>query len=86
MSIVESGEKRSFITNDSLTPIIGYMNKIEVMGLTKVKGQKGIERYYQDYLEASSNGVLKGPRDLANNIIFQKIAKNQSELMAMMSS
>lgn len=72
MSIVESGEKRSFITNDSLTPIIGYMNKIEVMGLTKVKGQKGIERYYQDYLEASSNGVLKGPRDLANNIIFQK--------------
>ncbi|MCI6988466.1 MAG: penicillin-binding protein 2 [Campylobacter sp.] len=72
MSITESGEKRVFLTDDALTPIIGYMKKNEVENLTKVVGQKGVERYYEEYLKPSSDGLLEGPRDLANNIILEK--------------
>lgn len=74
MSIIESGEKRNFAISDSLTPIIGYMKKNEIDKLTKVNGQKGLERYYDMYLKPEKDSLIKGPRDIANNIILEKFA------------
>ncbi|AJB45302.1 penicillin-binding protein [Campylobacter fetus subsp. testudinum] len=70
MSIVESGEKRIYMAEDTLTPAIGYIKKIEQDGITKVEGVKGIEKVYDNLLSSTQDGITKGPRDLSNTIIL----------------
>ena len=75
MSIIESGERRIYMASDALTPAIGYIKKIEIDGITKVEGVKGIEKVYDDLLSSTQDELTKGPRDLANTIILSKDAK-----------
>lgn len=70
MSIVESGEKRIYMAEDTLTPAIGYIKKIEQDGITKVEGVKGIEKVYDNLLSSTQDAITKGPRDLSNTIIL----------------
>lgn len=72
MSIIESGERREFLVKNSLTPVLGYIKKIEVDNITKVAGVKGIEKFYDYYLSPVKDQFIKGPRDLGNNIILEK--------------
>ena len=75
MSIVESGERRIYMASDALTPAIGYIKKIEIDGITKVEGVKGIEKVYDNLLSSTQDELTKGPRDLANTIILSKDAE-----------
>lgn len=75
MSVSESGEKRTYNTADSLTPIIGYINKKEINKITKISGIKGIEKYYEYYLNPIKDEVISGPRDIAGNVILEKSSK-----------
>ncbi|MDY6134877.1 penicillin-binding transpeptidase domain-containing protein, partial [Campylobacter lanienae] len=75
MSIVESGQKRLYMAKDALTPAIGYIKKIEIDGITKVEGVKGIEKVYENLLSSTQDELTKGPRDLANTIILSKDAE-----------
>ncbi|MFK2822714.1 peptidoglycan D,D-transpeptidase FtsI family protein [Arcobacter sp. YIC-80] len=71
LSIVESGEKRLFSYEDTLTPVIGYVRKYESQkGKTRVKGIKGLERSYNKVLNESKDGILKGNRDVLSYISF----------------
>ncbi|QQF51515.1 peptidoglycan D,D-transpeptidase FtsI family protein [Campylobacter fetus] len=70
MSIIESGEKRIYMAEDTLTPAIGYIKKIEQDGITKVEGVKGIEKVYDNLLSSTQDAITKGPRDLSNTIIL----------------
>ncbi|UTJ06064.1 peptidoglycan D,D-transpeptidase FtsI family protein [Arcobacter roscoffensis] len=71
LSIVESGEKRLFSYEDTLTPVIGYVRKYESeKGKTRVKGIKGLERSYNKVLNESKDGILKGNRDVLSYISF----------------
>ena len=71
LSIVESGEKRLFSYEDTLTPVIGYVRKYESeKGKTRVKGIKGLERNYNKVLNESKDGILKGNRDVLSYISF----------------
>ena len=73
LSIDESGEKREFTYKDTLTPAIGYMSKYESKhGTTKLKGIKGLEKSYDNLLNDSSDGILKGERDVLSYISFNK--------------
>ena len=73
LSISESGEKRLFSYEDTLTPVIGYIRKFESEdGKTKVKGIKGLEKSYDKVLNESKDGVLKGNRDVLSYISFDK--------------
>ena len=58
------------MSKDALTPAIGYVSKTESDTLTKSKGVKGLERYYEDYLAPIQNAKILGPRDIGNNIIL----------------
>ena len=64
LDVTESGEKRSYIAGDTLTPLIGYTSKKQEGKITKASGVKGIEKFYQDQLDDITNESLKGPRDL----------------------
>lgn len=80
MSILESGEKRSFLVKNGLTPLIGYLKKTEVNNITKVAGVKGIEKYYDYYLSPVKDQLLKGPRDLSGNIILEKSSQKAKRI------
>ncbi|MCK5110157.1 MAG: penicillin-binding protein 2 [Arcobacteraceae bacterium] len=73
LNINESGEKRIYPYEDTLTPVIGYMKKFETKnGQTKVNGVKGLENKYNTILNNVSDGILKGERDVLSYIVFNK--------------
>ncbi len=73
LDLKESGEKRIFPYDNSLTPIIGYLSKYESKdGTTKVNGIKGLEKQYNNQLNSYTDGKLKGERDVISQISFNK--------------
>ncbi len=72
LSIIESGESREYPYGKLLTPIIGYPHKVEDDGYTSIKGVKGLERRFDDVLEARQNGLSRGKRDVNSYIILNK--------------
>ncbi|GGD44733.1 penicillin-binding protein [Malaciobacter pacificus] len=73
LNIRESGEKRIFSYEDTLTPVVGYISKYETEnGKTKVKGIKGLEKKYNTVLNESNDGLLEGNRDVLSYISFDK--------------
>ncbi len=73
LSVNESGEKRIYSYENTLTPVVGYITKFETKaGKTKVKGIKGLERKFDELLNSSKDGVLSGNRDVLSYISFDK--------------
>lgn len=73
LSVNESGEKRLYSYENTLTPVVGYISKYESKkGKTKVKGIKGLERSYNSLLNKTTDGILKGKRDVLSYIAFNK--------------
>ena len=73
LNINESGEKRLYSYEDTLTPVIGYIRKYETKeGKTKVNGIKGLEKSYNSILNKTKDGNLKGTRDVLSYISFNK--------------
>ena len=69
LSINESGEKRIYSYEDTLTPVAGYITKYESgNGKTKVKGIKGLEKKFDDLLNNTKDGILSGKRDVLSYI------------------
>ncbi|MDR1285102.1 MAG: penicillin-binding protein 2 [Campylobacteraceae bacterium] len=72
MDVVESGEMRIYPYQDTLEPLIGYTNKINMGRIIKREGIKGIERYYNDRLASIQDSYLIGSRDVSNTIILNR--------------
>lgn len=75
LSVMESGEKRIYPYKGTLTPIVGYVKKYEDGGYTKVSGVKGIEKFYDSRIKDIQDGLIKGYRDIGNNIILDGYSK-----------
>lgn len=74
LSIEISGESREYLYRDLSEPILGYTNKLESDGITKPKGVKGVERYYEDILSSKQDGYFQGNRDVGFNLILERKA------------
>ncbi|MGB2553945.1 penicillin-binding protein 2, partial [Campylobacter sp. MOP51] len=61
---------RQYMAKDALTPLIGYVKKIEKDNITKVTGVKGVEKSYEYYISAIQDAKILGPKDIGNNIIL----------------
>ncbi|MBL0686451.1 MAG: penicillin-binding protein 2 [Sulfurospirillum sp.] len=72
LSVVQSGERRVYPVVKTLTPVVGYVKKIEKDGITKVAGVKGLERYYEDRLLSIQDTMTVGSRDISNTIILNR--------------
>lgn len=73
LSINESGEKRVYSYESTLTPVIGYITKYETENdKTRVKGIKGLEKKYDLLLNDSKDGILSGNRDVLSYISFNR--------------
>jgi cell division protein FtsI (penicillin-binding protein 3) len=69
LSIQEVNEKRNYQYTTSMTPIIGYTKKYEMVGV------KGLEKYYDDQLKAVQDGIIYGQKDINGYIIFNDKSK-----------
>jgi len=73
LSVNESGEKRLYSYTNALTPVVGYISKYESKEeKTRVKGIKGLEKSYDELLNNTKDGILKGERDVLSYISFNK--------------
>jgi len=76
LDIAISGDKRIYPYGKSLTPLTGYIKKYETnKDLTRLKGVKGIEKFYNKELGDITNGLMVGAKDFKHNIIFNKDSK-----------
>ena len=75
LSVTESGENRIYPYKDILAPIVGYVKKYEDGGYTKIKGVKGIEKFYEERLRGIQDELIEGYRDIGRNIILNRDAK-----------
>lgn len=80
LSIIESGESREYPYGNLLTPIIGYPHKVEDDGYTYVKGVKGIEKKFENELQAKQDELSQGPRDVNGYIILNKDSFTKPEI------
>ncbi len=76
LEITESGEQRFYPLGETLTPVIGYVQKYEKKRYTTIKGKYGLEKYYAKELEGLQSTEIKGRRDVRSNIILD----NESEV------
>ena len=51
LSVVESGESRDYLYEDTMEPILGYISKHNQEHITKVSGVKRIEQSFSEELE-----------------------------------
>ncbi|TKI71165.1 penicillin-binding protein 2 [Sulfurimonas crateris] len=80
LSIIESGESREYPYGKLLTPIIGYPHKVEDDGYTYVKGVKGIEKKFENELQAKQDELSQGKRDVNGYIILNKDSFTKPEI------
>ncbi len=76
LEITESGEQRFYPLGETLTPVIGYVQKFEKNRYTTIQGKYGLEKYYAKELEGLQSTEIKGRRDVRSNIILD----NESEV------
>jgi cell division protein FtsI (penicillin-binding protein 3) len=80
LNVLESGETREYPYGTLLTPVIGYPRKIEEDGYTRIRGIKGIEKQFDEDLEARQNGTQRAPRDVNNYMLLNKESFTQASL------
>lgn len=80
LNIIESGESREYAYDKLLTPILGYPHKVEEDGYTYVKGVKGIERRFENELQAKEDELSQGLRDVNSYIILNKNSFTKQEV------
>ncbi|GAA7126719.1 penicillin-binding protein 2 [Helicobacter pylori] len=69
LNIEVSGVSRHYPYQNSLEPIIGYVQKQEEDKLTLTTGKKGVEKSQDHLLKAQQNGIRTGKRDVSFNFI-----------------
>ena len=80
LSILPSGEKRRYPYDDLLTPIVGYIHKVEDNAYTRVRGVKGIEKSFDNVLNAQEDGKQFGLRDVNNYMILNKKSYTRADM------
>lgn len=82
LSIMEHKEDRSYMSKDSLTPVIGYTKTIldEENGVFKNIGVKGLEKYYDNCLMGFQDEKIQGLKDIGGNIILNLNSIQQKKI------
>ena len=80
LNILPSGEKRRYPYQDLLTPIVGYIHKVEDNSYTRVRGVKGIEKSFDNVLNSQEDGKQYGLRDVNNYMILNKKSYTKADV------
>lgn len=80
LNIIESGESREYAYGKLLTPILGYPHKSEEDGYTHIQGVKGLEKRFENELQAKEDELSQGLRDVNSYIILNKNSFTKQEV------
>ncbi|EAK6867564.1 peptidoglycan D,D-transpeptidase FtsI family protein [Campylobacter coli] len=82
LSIIEHEEDRIYMSEDALTPAIGYTKMVldPQSGILKNVGVKGLEKYYDDCLSPLQNEKIQGLKDIGGNIILNLNSLQQKKI------
>ncbi len=80
LDIIENGETRRFPLKDVMSPILGYVSKESDGRYTRPKGQKGLERNYNEHITSKKDGYFKGKRDVLGAVIHDKNSINSGRV------
>ena len=83
LDIIPSSEMRYFPHKNLLTPIIGYMRTEVNDDYNTPMGIKGLEKSYTPYLQPSTNGMVKGKRDVLGTPLRTGESQEQSRIDGM---
>jgi cell division protein FtsI (penicillin-binding protein 3) len=83
LSVLESGETREYPYGKLLTPVIGYPHKIEEDGYTRIYGVKGLEKSFDEELEAQQDGSQLALRDVNSYMILNRKSFTQAAINGM---
>lgn len=83
LTITPSGESREYIYKDFLTPLIGYTHKYNDERYTKVAGIKGLEKSYEDIIDAERDGRRWAYKDINGYMIFNNQSINEKRVNGM---
>jgi len=72
LSINECSEYREFPLKDTLSPVIGFMQKSMPNNYTTVRGKYGLEKFYDNALSGIQSTKILGRKDVNHNIILDK--------------
>ncbi len=82
LSIIEHEEDRSYLSHNTLTPVIGYTKGVldKEHNILKNVGVKGLEKYYNECLNPLQNEKIQGLKDIGGNIILNLNSLQQSKI------
>lgn len=80
LSVIEHKEDRSYMSKDTLTPAIGYTRAVLDAGILKNVGVKGLEKYYDECLQAFQDEQIQGLKDIGGNIILSLDSLKQHKI------
>lgn len=75
--VEEVGETRVYQYKETLSPLIGYTRKYQILGI------KGLENYYDKELKGIQDGIIYGQKDVSGNIIFNSGSKSTRKIEGM---
>ena len=82
LSIIEHEEDRVYMSENSLTPAIGYTKTIidKESKVFKNSGVKGLEKYYEECLNSTQDEKIQGLKDIGGNIILNSKSLQQKKM------
>ena len=80
LSVRETGAERQYPYGDSLTPLIGYTNKIIENRYGQVRGVKGLEKRFEADMKPERDGYLRGNKDVRGNIILNSVLEKKEKI------
>jgi cell division protein FtsI (penicillin-binding protein 3) len=72
LSITENSEYREYPLKDTLSPVLGFMQKNIVNNYTTIHGKYGLEKFYDNALTGIQSTKIHGRKDVNHNIILDK--------------
>ena len=70
LDITEVKESRFYPFDYTLSPITGYVKSKIIGGYKRPIGMKGLEKYYNNFLQSKRDGYFVGKRDVAGHIVY----------------
>jgi cell division protein FtsI (penicillin-binding protein 3) len=80
LQVKETGAARKYPYGKTLTPLIGFTNKVLEKEYNKVKGIKGLEARFNEDMKPGKDGYVLGYKDVTGQLILNsKIDKKERE-------
>jgi len=76
LDITEVKESRFYPFNYTLSPVTGYIKSKIIDGYKRPIGMKGLEKYYNKFLQSKRDGYFVGKRDVAGHIVYGDNSKH----------